>query len=135
MAVRLEFTNLIVPIENIEGCYPGGFSAFKKEHRHMFGRRLWHDDHLFRDGVRNPMDVESLVKFWVGHGLVPFDEKDGEKFWKEMCVVNERLGGPTLACQWIEIDREENCAYLKGTSRDPVIGRQDMKDETPGSSP
>jgi hypothetical protein len=135
MAVRLEFVNLIVPIEKIEACYPGGFSAYKKEYREMFGRKLWHDDHLFRDGVMNPMDAESLVKFWVQYGLVPFDEKEGQKVWKDMCIVKGLPGGPTLPCEWIEFGAEENCVYLKGTSRGPVIGREEMGDETPGMRP
>ena len=72
------------------------------------------------------MDIETLVKFWVEYGLVPFDETGGEKVWKDMCIVKENLAEPTLPCEWIEIDREEKCAYLKGMSKDPVIGREAM---------
>ena len=126
MAVRLEFTNFIVPIEKIEAYFPGGFSSFKRKYGELFGRKLWHDDHLFRDGVIHPMDAAPLVEFWVGHGLVPFDEKDGQKVWKDMCIVKALCGEPTLPCDWIEIDTEESCAYLKGASRGPVIGREEI---------
>ena len=49
---------------------PGGFAAFKARNLEDFGGRLWHDDYLFRDGARNPIDAASAVNFWRGYGLV-----------------------------------------------------------------
>jgi hypothetical protein len=126
MAVSLEFINLIVPIHKIEACYPGGFAAYKRENLEWFGRRLWHDDHLFRDGAMDSMSAESLVSFWTDQGLEPFDQADGEKVWKDMCIVEGMFGGMTLPCDWLEYDKRDNCVFLKGTDKGLVIGKERM---------
>jgi hypothetical protein len=124
MAVRLEFINLIIPIHTIEENYPGGFSSYKIENLDMFGRRLWHDDHLFRDGAMDPMSAESLVRFWSDQGLEPFEQREGRKSWKDMCVVEGMFRGLTLPCEWLEYDRENNCVFLKGTDKGAIIGKK-----------
>jgi hypothetical protein len=127
MAIRLKFINLIIPIAKIERCYAGGFESFVSENKELIRRRVWYDDYLFRDGAMNPRDMEHLVREWVRRGLVPFEESDGRQIWKDMCVVEPILGGPTLPCDWLEFDRQDNCVFLKGFSKGRVIGREDME--------
>ncbi len=128
MAIELEFINLVIPLKNINKCYPGGFTAFCQQYQHMFGGKLWHDEYLFRDGAMNSSDVQHLVEFWQDKGLIPFEIIDGKKVWKDMCIVEAFFGGPTLPCDWIEYDRESNCVYLRGTPRGNIIGRKKMKE-------
>ena len=47
-----------------------------------------------------------------------------EGCWKDLCVVDQ-LRGPTLPCEWIEFDRQENCVWLKGSERGEVVGPED----------
>ena len=126
MTIRLEFLNLIVPIKVIDRHYPGGFRALVAENRSMFGGKLWHDDHLFRDGAMNPTDIQALVEFWKEKGLTPSEERDGKKWWRDMCVV-DFFGGPTLPCDWLEHDPTDHSVYLKGKPKGRVIGREEMK--------
>ena len=126
MAIRLELFNLIVPIKVINRYYPGGFRALVAENQSMFGGKLWHDGHLFRYGAMNPTDIQALVEFWIKKGLTPFEERNGKKCWKDMCVV-DFFGGPTLPCDWLEHDPTDHSAYLKGKPKGQVIGRKEMK--------
>ena len=125
MAVACEFIDVIVPIERIDAVFPGGFEAFKLKYSDQFGGRLWHDDHLFRDGAMNPMDARSAVEFWESHGLVPMGQApDGSPYWKDVCVVESMMGGATLPCDWIEVSRKDRCAWKRGTDRGETIGRE-----------
>jgi hypothetical protein len=129
MAVRLEFINLLIPIKNIDAHYPGGFKKFREDNRSLLGGRLWHDDHLLRDGAMNPRDMESLVGYWKELGLVPLAQIDGKQHWQDMCVVEELAGGPTLPCSWIAIDMTERSACLKDAPRGKAVGRDEMVTE------
>lgn len=100
MPVYLEFINLIVPIEKIERHYPGGFSQFKIDNQSSLGGRIWFDEFIVRDGAMNPMDMEFLVKSWEQYGLIGIEKNNGNKQWKDMCVV-DTLRGPTLPCEWL----------------------------------
>ena len=35
--------------------------------------------------------------------------------WLDVCVFESMMGGPTLKCDWLEFDAQNNTAYLKGT--------------------
>jgi len=124
MAIRCEFIDIVIPIANIDRVYPGGFDAFKHENAKLFGGRLWHDDHLFRDGAMSPMDATQCVKFWERHGLKPMETRNGKQVWMGLCVV--MFGGPTLPCDWLEFDRDRACVYLKGMLSEPVVGPEDF---------
>jgi len=100
MAVKLEFISLIIPIEKIEKNYPGGFDKYKRDNAQNIGRRIWFDNYIVRDGAMNPMDIEYLVKQWEKFGLVGIIEENGNKQWKDLCVV-DFLTGCTLPCKWL----------------------------------
>ncbi len=124
MAVRCEFIDVVIPIANIERVFPGGFSAFETQNAGLFGGRLWHDDHLLRDGAMNAMDAKQVVAYWEGHGLVAMETQNGRQTWRDVCVVEHLSGGPTLPCDWIAFDSVRQCVYLKGQAAEPIVGRE-----------
>jgi hypothetical protein len=126
MAVRLEFINLLIPIKNIDAHYPGGFKKFCEDNRDLLGGRLWHDEHLLRDGAMNPKDMEALIGYWKELGLVPFAQVDDKQHWKDMCVIEELAGGATLPCAWITVDTADRIAYISNLPRGRSIGRDEM---------
>lgn len=93
MAIGIAFINIIIPIENIEKVYPGGFEQYKSEREY-----IRYDDFLVRIGVMNPWDSETLVKECEDFGLVGVVEKDGVEQWQDFCVVEVV---PTLPCEWL----------------------------------
>ena len=127
MAITLESINLIIPLKNINYCYPGGFDLFSKHNLSMFGKTFCHDALLFRAGSTNLHEVENLILYWQERGLVPYVEIDGIKQWKDMCIVQSSQANPTLPCEWIEIDRQNNCVSLKGKPKGRIIGLKEMK--------
>jgi len=58
MAIRIAFINLIIPIENIEKHYSGGFTQYKKDNENRFV----HDNYLVMKGAMSPWDMESHAK-------------------------------------------------------------------------
>ena len=54
-------------------------------------------------------------------GLIGITEKDGQKQWKDFCVVEGMFGGLTLKCDWIEYDSAENCVYMKGKPKGEIV--------------
>lgn len=116
MSIQLEFIDFIVPRALIEEKYPGGWLQCLKDHADLIGGRVWYDDDLFRDGAMNPMDIEYLVRQWQELGFNTHQEnEDGMPIeWLDVCVCARLLGGPTLKCDWIEIDISTQTASLKG---------------------
>ena len=121
MAIATEFINFIVPIHNIRAKYPGGWEQCLKDHEHLIGGRVWYDEYLFRDGAMNPMDIESLVEEWEAMGFEGIVTREGQKYWKDLCVFE--MGGSTLPCDWIDFDRETRTAFLRGTDPGEVAYR------------
>lgn len=123
MAIATEFIDFIVPIKIIEKKYPGGWAQCLEDHADALGRRVWHDNHLFRDGAMNPRDIEYLVNYWTDLGFTPTEEKNGQKVWKDVCVFEGFFSGPTLPCDWIDFDRKLHAVFLKGTPVGELAGR------------
>jgi len=122
MAVQLEFINLLVPIEIIKEKYLGGWEACLEDHRDAIGCRIWYDDHLFRDGAMNPMDMQFLVTCWESLGFETKREVDGTIVWQDVCVT-DFINGNSRPCDWLLQMETEHAAYLKGTAPGLVIGR------------
>lgn len=114
MAINLECLNLIIPIDVIRRKYPGGWEQCQRDFGGAIGWRMWHDDHLLRDGAMNPMDMMMMLSEWERMGLQPFGRKNRKKVWKDCCIVS--IDGPTLPCDWIEV--RDGRAWLKGTEPD-----------------
>lgn len=131
MAIALEFIDFVVPVNVIRKKYPGGWEQCLKDHERLIGGRVWFDDHLLRDGAMNPRDIESLIEEWTNLGFTPYEESDGQRIWKDCCVVEGLFGGATLPCEWLAIGEDGNSAYLKGTEPGITHGRERKKSSEP----
>ena len=129
MSIATEFIDFIVPIQTIRDKYPGGWEQCLKDHQNLIGGRVWYDDHLFRDGAMNPMDIESLVEKSEAKGFEGIVTREGRKYWKDMCVFE--MGGATLLCDWIDFDRETRTAFLRGTEPGEIASRSTNNKESP----
>jgi len=126
MAIQLEFINLLVPIKIIKEKYPGGWEACLEDHRDAIGGRIWFDDHLFRDGAMNPMDMQFLVTCWESLGFETKREVDGTIVWQDVCVT-DFINRNSRPCDWLLHIETERAVYLKGTEPGPIIGREKFK--------
>lgn len=52
-----------------------------------------------------------------------------ENVWRDMCVLETMVGGPTLRCDWIEVDYGTRSACLRGTEPGRVMGQEDFREE------
>jgi len=88
MSIQLEFIDFIVPIATIKEKYPGGWEQCLKDHEYAIGGRIWYDEHLFRDGAMNSMDIKSLVDHWQSLGFITHltNEKGEPTKWLDVCV-------------------------------------------------
>jgi len=129
MAVALEFLNLVIPIKKIEQHYRGGWGQYLDDNEHLIGRRIWFDDHLVRDGAKNPKDMSILIDEWVDIGLRTIEETNGRPRWVDCCVTapircrrqlqrmsNGRRTGPRV--EW----RLENAAMCSSVPPTPHLG-------------
>lgn len=123
MAIALEFIDFVVPITVIQEKYPGGWEQCKQDHERLIGGRVWFDEHLLRDGAMNPRDIELLIQEWTELGFEPFEERDGQRAWKDCCVVEGMFGGATMPCDWLVVTEDGYSAYLKGTEPGEVAAR------------
>ena len=123
MAIALRSLILLSQSPSSHEKYPGGWDQCLKDHKNLLCGRVWFDDHLLRDGAMNPRDIDSLVDEWKELGFEPTEERDGQRVWKDCCVVQSLFGGPTLACDWLEMGEDGCTAYLKGTEPGEVASR------------
>lgn len=128
MAIELEFIDFIVPIATIKQKYTGGWRQCLKDHEYQIGRCVWYDEHLFRTGAMNPMDIESLVEKWESLGFHTHDEDEQGNLtkWIDVCVYEKFFGGATLPCDWIAFDDVTCGVYLKGTDAGKLVTRNDF---------
>ena len=104
MAIKCELIDFIIPISNIDKVYPGGFEKYKSDNIESFSGRYQHDEYLFRDGAMNSMDAQLLIDKWQKLGLTGIDKSNGKQKWKDFCIVESMMDGPTLPCDWINFD-------------------------------
>ena len=131
LAISLEFIDFVVPRRVIEQKYPGGWVACVRDHQNLIGRRVWYDLHLFRDGAMSPADIGLLIEHWEKFGFDTRETVDGKEWWKDVCVIQHLLGGPTLPCSWIEVDLISQTAHLASSDAGLVIGRDNISEAPP----
>ena len=66
MAIKLEFCNMIVPVDNIRAKL--GDEAFESEFS-IITDTNWHDGFLFRDGCMNEYDLKAILDEWQSRGF------------------------------------------------------------------
>lgn len=129
MAIALEFIDLLIPIVRIEETYPGGWKQCREDYAAAIGRRVWYDEHLFRDGAMDPAQMRTKVEGWAVLGFEITGVRPGRartppaRYWKDVCVVDWAHGGPTLPCDWLQVDLKSRTAQLAGTDPGPLAWR------------
>jgi|WetSurMetagenome_2_1015567.scaffolds.fasta_scaffold995237_1 hypothetical protein len=122
MAIALEYLSVVVPIRKIDECeVTAGFHRFLQSDRFSESGPRWHDEFLFREGAMNPMDIEQIAAAWKNRGLKPTGRRKGGLYWKDLCVV-DYFNGPTLPCDWIEVDLAGHWAWLRGAVKGVTRG-------------
>ena len=109
MAVHIEFFSVIVPVRAIEERFMGGMAGF----REACGEPPT-DGELVRMSAMNQMDILYIVQTLERGGMKRTCWRNGREHWLDFCVV-DRCSGPTLPCDWIEVDLEKGEASLKKT--------------------
>jgi len=123
MSIKLEFCNVIVPVEKIRERL--GDDVFRSRFSQMTSIN-WHDGYLYREGCMNDWDLEEILDEWKSMGFELLTMIDGVKYWKDLCVVNSGHG-PSHACEWIEYDHEQNIVWLKGVEPGAAVGPSGRK--------
>jgi hypothetical protein len=118
MAIKLEYCSVIVPVRKIREKL--GDDVFEKEFSILTDVR-WHDGLLFRDGCMDEISLRDMLDEWEARGFELLTMIDGQKHWKDVCVVNSGCG-PSYRCDWIEYDSEKNIVWLKGHDPGPAVG-------------
>jgi hypothetical protein len=123
VAIALEFVDVVIPIARIRESYPGGWEQCILDYEALLGRRIWYDQHLFRDGAMSAAEAHVLVEGWAVLGFEPTGTRRKMLYWKDLCVVDWQEGGPTLDCDWLAFDRSSRSAHLAGAEPGPLIWR------------
>lgn len=119
MAVKLEFTSLIIPLHRIDEVL--GEEEFTTSVKSVWSEVSWHDDHLLREGAMSSFDIDTMVADWEVRGLTAVAEEAGQKVWADMCVV-DYYAGPTFDCPWLCFDPEDHTVWLTGTEKGEIVG-------------
>ena len=104
MAVAIEFFSVIVPVRAIEERFRGGMEGF----RDICGEPPG-DGKLVRMGAMNQMDLLEIVHALERGGMKGTCRRNGREYWLDFCVV-DRCSGPTLPCEWIEVNLNKGTA-------------------------
>ena len=129
MAVALECINFIVPFSVIRKKYPGGLAQCLLDHRGLIegSGPIWFDEHLFRDGAMNDLDMMFILSRWEGLGVRPTVKRRGKNVWKDCCVPS--LGGSSTSCDWLEYSDQKGIVWLKGTEPGETMYCQNCTEE------
>ena len=59
----------------------------------------------------------------VETGFECYAEKEGKKYWKDICVYEGTLEGAAMTCDWLAEDPASQTVSLKGTGMGEIKGR------------
>lgn len=123
MAIALEFIDLVIPVALIGEKYPGGWVACLSDHERWIGRRVWFDEHLFRDGATTAEDMQLRLEGWAVLGFNPRREVRGVSQWDDLCVVDIARGGPAPLCDWLRVNPATRTAWHAHMPRGTRVDR------------
>ena len=127
MAIKIEFVNLIIPIEKINRSnFEGGFDAVIKKYEHLIGHAIWFDKYLFRMGWMDTWMIDSEIDFWKNNGLLPFENLNGVEYWKDLFAISSGVNQFMANCEWIQIDMKKNTVWLKGTDPNEIYPNREF---------
>lgn len=121
MALLILYYSIVIPLENLKRV----LSKEELQQTLAIPNKpydwRYHDDYLYKETSMSPMDNELIIKRWEDKGLVATEEKNGQKYWKDLCLLsmdspNDPISYP---CDWMEIIERPNdwpnrFANLKG---------------------
>ena len=110
MAIKLEFINVIIPVEKIREKL--GDEVFNNQFSTITAT-CWNDGLLYRDGCMNEINLRDMLDEWQNVDFELFEIIGGKKHWKDLCVAYS-WHGPSYPCEWLEYDPEKNIVWLKG---------------------
>ena len=131
MAIKLQFDTLVVPRALFARCtdLPPFLDELRPDGGIVFEIN-WYDRHLWCETAMG--ESRDIVTQWEERGLVSGLPSATEKTtpgvqrkWKDLCVAASGRG-PYGICDWLEFDPADNCVWLKGTEKGPVIGGSDQ---------
>jgi len=117
MSIQLECLNLVIPIHKLKKKYSkalGDIDTFLEQAQSQEG--FWLDEHLYREGAMNPLDLMLRLDEWEKAGLKLTRKRLGVVEWNDLCVVDS-FSGPTLPCRWLKYNPVKQSAWLAGTPR------------------
>jgi hypothetical protein len=121
MAIKIEFVNLIIPIDKIhKSNIEGGFDALINKYDNLIGSAVWFDKHLFRMGWMDTWMIDGEIDFWKDNGLAPIVKKGNEEYWSDLFVISTGINQFMTNCDWLEIDFRKNIVWLKGTDPNDI---------------
>jgi len=124
-AIRLEFQNLVVPVQRIQDLYPGGWSGFIADNAERIGRTVWFSSSLARvGGAMDPEMADALIQRWTDLGFTATEVVDGRTQWRDLVLV-DAFGFSQYNCPWIMV--AERVAWLRGKERDGVVDRSNFQ--------
>lgn len=125
MAIRLEFINLVLPVQRISDLYPGGWESFLGDNTQRIGRVMWYDNALIRvTGCMDSNDVDGMVARYINLGFTATQTVGEATCWKDFLIV-DAFGRSQFGCPWIVVDGA--VAWLRGTEPGEVIGRENFR--------
>jgi hypothetical protein len=116
MSVLVEAITVVVRNDAVDRCIAGGVSTLAENAPNITFRT---DGKLAAVGFMTPADVEVYILKLEKSGL-RFVEEDG---CCDICVIDQ-LHGPTLPCDWIELESEPDgtkFGWLRGTSPGAMV--------------
>ena len=117
MPIQLECLNLVIPIHKLKKkCAKvlGDIDTFLDQAQSQDG--IWFDEHLYREGAMNSLDLMLRLEKWKKAGLKLTRKRSGVVEWDDLCVVDS-FSGPTLPCRWLKYNSVKLSAWLAGTPR------------------
>ena len=115
MAIKIEFVNLIIPIQKINSSkLEGGFGSIVEKYKNNIGSAVWFDKYLFRIGWMDTWYIDGQIDFWKEQGLIPLlkDEKGIEK-WEDVFAISTGHNQFIRNCDWINVDFSKNIVWHK----------------------
>jgi len=127
MAIRLEFVNLIIPIQTIEEKCPGGWKAYLDDNVKRIGKVMWYDSYLVRaTGCMCSDEVDGLIARYVRLGLTATHTIDAHVYSDDFCVVDS-FGFSRHCCNWLTLEPASSTAWLTGTQPGEPISRDHFR--------